>query len=97
MFTEHNSLSLPDALPICQGSCVSGGPPSERRAPPWPDASGECGRLPHAGEVAADPGHGLVPMSDRSEEHTSELQSLSILVCRLLLDNKKNDCTQLSQ
>src|SRR5260221_6114092 len=28
----------------------------------------------------------------RSEEHTSELQSHSDLVCRLLLEKKKNDC-----
>src|SRR5258706_8460852 len=30
------------------------------------------------------------PMGDRSEEHTSELQSLTNLVCRLLLEKKKN-------
>src|SRR5687767_15315900 len=30
--------------------------------------------------------------SDRSEEHTSELQSLAYLVCRLLLEKKKTDC-----
>src|SRR2546430_7764216 len=30
----------------------------------------------------------------RSEEHTSELQSQSNLVCRLLLEKKKNDCTR---
>src|SRR5262249_61701441 len=29
----------------------------------------------------------------RSEEHTSELQSLTNLVCRLLLEKKKNLCT----
>src|SRR5260221_4032533 len=29
--------------------------------------------------------------SDRSEEHTSELQSHSDLVCRLLLEKKKRD------
>src|SRR2546430_5971493 len=29
----------------------------------------------------------------RSEEHTSELQSQSNLVCRLLLEKKKNDVT----
>src|SRR2546421_8830887 len=29
--------------------------------------------------------------SDRSEEHTSELQSRSDLVCRLLLEKKKTD------
>src|SRR5229473_8593753 len=28
---------------------------------------------------------------DRSEEHTSELQSLAYLVCRLLLEKKKNE------
>src|SRR2546425_2473057 len=29
-------------------------------------------------------------LSSRSEEHTSELQSLAYLVCRLLLEKKKN-------
>src|SRR3989475_7297298 len=29
------------------------------------------------------------PITDRSEEHTSELQSQSNLVCRLLLEKKK--------
>src|SRR5438034_2689485 len=29
---------------------------------------------------------------DRSEEHTSELQSHSDLVCRLLLEKKKKEC-----
>src|SRR2546430_7016678 len=36
--------------------------------------------------IAADVARGL----DRSEEHTSELQSQSNLVCRLLLEKKKN-------
>src|SRR5262245_63043563 len=31
-----------------------------------------------------------IPLSGRSEEHTSELQSLRHLVCRLLLEKKKN-------
>src|SRR2546425_9507969 len=31
----------------------------------------------------------LVPEVPRSEEHTSELQSLAYLVCRLLLEKKK--------
>src|SRR5688572_31865367 len=31
-----------------------------------------------------------VPREPRSEEHTSELQSQSNLVCRLLLEKKKN-------
>src|SRR2546429_1518084 len=33
--------------------------------------------------------------SQRSEEHTSELQSRLHLVCRLLLEKKKNDIQQL--
>src|SRR3712207_7842244 len=38
-----------------------------------------CQRRPHAAARAAD----------RSEEHTSELQSRQYLVCRLLLEKKK--------
>src|SRR5437773_12462812 len=40
------------------------------------------------------PGRGvrrLRPRTDRSEEHTSELQSHHDLVCRLLLEKKKNN------
>src|SRR5262249_62382696 len=33
----------------------------------------------------------------RSEEHTSELQSLTNLVCRLLLEKKKNTSSQTTQ
>src|SRR5438034_4952634 len=35
----------------------------------------------------------IVPPPKRSEEHTSELQSHSDLVCRLLLEKKKNKTT----
>src|SRR2546425_7594305 len=41
----------------------------------------EGDRALHCEAVVADP---------RSEEHTSELQSLAYLVCRLLLEKKKN-------
>src|SRR5438309_5140266 len=34
---------------------------------------------------------GTAPSAMRSEEHTSELQSQFHLVCRLLLEKKKND------
>src|SRR2546423_8384921 len=40
----------------------------------------------HQPEPLADP-------ADRSEEHTSELQSLAYLVCRLLLEKKKQPHT----
>src|SRR5699024_11687903 len=36
----------------------------------------------------------FVKLEDRSEEHTSELQSRFDLVCRLLLEKKKNKVTQ---
>src|SRR5206468_11740084 len=39
--------------------------------------------------VLAQPLRRRVRRSDRSEEHTSELQSRSDLVCRLLLEKKK--------
>src|SRR3712207_8889352 len=39
-------------------------------------------------EVTARPQQGV----PRSEEHTSELQSRQYLVCRLLLEKKKNTC-----
>src|SRR3989441_7284764 len=35
----------------------------------------------------------IAVVADRSEEHTSELQSLAYLVCRLLLEKKKNVAT----
>src|SRR3712207_7290931 len=40
------------------------------------------------GRVLGGPEHG--EQSERSEEHTSELQSRQYLVCRLLLEKKKN-------
>src|SRR2546427_8175554 len=52
----------------------------------------------HARRTQAAPGGGIAagigcrqrPAEARSEEHTSELQSQSNLVCRLLLEKKKN-------
>src|SRR5258705_7122907 len=58
---------------------------------------------------AAGPGSGAVPdprpptprrrqeIGNRSEEHTSELQSLRHLVCRLLLEKKKKNPTKTTQ
>src|SRR2546425_9779917 len=34
------------------------------------------------------------PFRQRSEEHTSELQSLAYLVCRLLLEKKTKQCVR---
>src|SRR2546423_7312715 len=77
--TEIYTLSLHDALPISQPT------PQNRFQQSWsakwragPGACRNDGR----------------PVGRRSEEHTSELQSLAYLVCRLLLEKKK---TKLSE
>src|SRR2546427_3337187 len=49
-----------------------------------------CG-APGPGHGGAQPGRTQAPA--RSEEHTSELQSQSNLVCRLLLEKKKRRVT----
>src|SRR5437016_12137638 len=74
--TEIYTLSLHDALPICEEREALGGVGDEQ-------ASGR--RSGVSGVDAAEHGDGTA----RSEEHTSELQSLTNLVCRLLLEKKK--------
>src|SRR3989441_4024450 len=68
-------------------------PLGDRRVRVQPRACAELvrGRRDH---VPAQGGARLVPLGrapgqERSEEHTSELQSLAYLVCRLLLEKKK--------
>src|SRR5437763_16090055 len=72
--TEIYTLSLHDALPIC-----------ERRVP-GTHQNRRRGREGRYGEPERIAPHGP---GDRSEEHTSELQSPMYLVCRLLLEKKK--------
>src|SRR5688572_32738025 len=55
---------------------------------------GQCGRVVQGARQASGlrPSSGFAAISgrnQRSEEHTSELQSQSNLVCRLLLEKKK--------
>src|SRR2546430_5306422 len=45
--------------------------------------------LGHIGKLVSPIARGQGGWSERSEEHTSELQSQSNLVCRLLLEKKK--------
>src|SRR2546423_11830004 len=54
-----------------------------------PDAIGPAERIENPRVV--DTGARSCPTAHRSEEHTSELQSLAYLVCRLLLEKKKKD------
>src|SRR5205814_7200346 len=90
-----SSLSLHDALPISAREP----PPSPSYAPRSSSLHLLLGQPPQAGPVAAVGGPARRPLLVglqhqaghlRSEEHTSELQSLRHLVCRLLLEKKKN-------
>src|SRR5256885_9767848 len=80
--TEIYTLSLHDALPI------SLTPRHTKNKPSFAGADRFDGI---ADRVRYDPERvGPCFLAGRSEEHTSELQSPCNLVCRLLLENKKN-------
>src|SRR2546430_13508198 len=57
-----------------------------------PEGHRHAGKRPGAHELACPAPERRA--ARRSEEHTSELQSQSNLVCRLLLEKKKNNHTQ---
>src|SRR3712207_9372606 len=78
--TEIYTLSLHDALPIStglEGEQLRTGVATRRRGGP-------------RGERLARQPRRVRAVAERSEEHTSELQSRQYLVCRLLLEKKKN-------
>src|SRR5688572_31656067 len=75
-----STLSLHDALPICSRMAYSR-TDSSRRVPP--QRTMRAGRSSESGPTL------MTVAVARSEEHTSELQSQSNLVCRLLLEKKK--------
>src|SRR3712207_8914637 len=82
--TEIYTLSLHDALPICTDTVLRRvnstlADAVSRVAERWCYRPERIARL-----IAVSSG-----VSDRSEEHTSELQSRQYLVCRLLLEKKK--------
>src|SRR5260370_26212842 len=78
--TEIYTLSLHDALPIYRLQPQQIVTP-HRRQPVEPRRQCGPGDRPLAGDAER---------ASRSEEHTSELQSHLNLVCRLLLEKKKN-------
>src|SRR5229473_3033274 len=92
--------SVPCAF-LCASAFALGSPVPPSPSPP--DSSSALGVLPVPGRSARESASGLTEPCpaelesisagaerDRSEEHTSELQSLAYLVCRLLLEKKKN-------
>src|SRR3712207_7113883 len=85
--TEIYTLSLHDALPIWGGLAQFVAPPGQV-AQHQREAGDQAAGEPATGLVV--PGEQQVQREDhRSEEHTSELQSRQYLVCRLLLEKKK--------
>src|SRR5690606_40234505 len=90
--TASSALSLHDALPISAHdqarhipavAAAEGDELAHARA----DARLDVARL---GDTAAGDGDDVAEPCNRSEEHTSELQSRENLVCRLLLEKKKH-------
>src|SRR5690606_40881910 len=94
-----NSLALHDPLPIYEGQGNSFTVTAD--GVPAPTFSVVSGSLPDgvslsaAGVLSGTPvnvqqgSYSFTIEADRSEEHTSELQSRENLVCRLLLEKKK--------
>src|SRR5438270_9610209 len=97
--THLSPLSLHDALPISverlpgriQGRVRGAGEPVRRSDCHARDVRAR-GRHRHPDDgssMAVAATNGFTCAANRSEEHTSELQSQSNLVCRLLLEKKK--------
>src|SRR2546430_13741934 len=86
--TEIYTLSLHDALPI-----------SYMQHPYWAAdlaiVARTAAELGSIAETMRKKARQLAPDAPRSEEHTSELQSQSNLVCRLLLEKKKQEQAQI--
>src|SRR2546425_6347281 len=76
--TEIYTLSLHDALPICSSNSPGADPLRPQVLIKRPSFENFTTRPASCS------------FRRRSEEHTSELQSLAYLVCRLLLEKKKN-------
>src|SRR5436190_6526893 len=86
--TDIYTLSLHDALPICS----RGGPAARPRASK--SSAAPASRPRPSSTPRALPSSTIRRRARRrSEEHTSELQSHSDLVCRLLLEKKKTKVT----
>src|SRR5262249_61832127 len=88
---EIYPLSLHDALPISESPRVVAAMQHGRGCRMHSDTliPKPCNYL-NAGRGYSEPEIASISMPDsRSEEHTSELQSLTNLVCRLLLEKKK--------
>src|SRR5437879_7857193 len=87
--TDISTLSLHDALPICKQVLTAF---SQTKTRPLPTSISNSSASPFTLSPfnRATFNEYSFPPLFRSEEHTSELQSPMYLVCRLLLEKKKN-------
>src|SRR5258708_31812148 len=74
-------MAAPPVIPSFAAGGGGGGPPSEET-------------YPAPSTKAAAPAKAKNKRKARSEEHTSELQTPDHLVCRLLLEKKKQDSNE---
>src|SRR5690606_41163774 len=90
---QHQKLTVfaPRAMPLhSQRACI--GPETGCcGCRPWLEAP-PCSSAMAYGLSAAAQRADSIAAPNRSEEHTSELQSRENLVCRLLLEKKKYNC-----
>src|SRR5690606_41449144 len=96
---ELHTLSLHDALPISRPTSLRSvsrsrsrttkAPPSSNGSTPPTTVAASATTTSPCSPGSARRTRPATPTSTRSEEHTSELQSRENLVCRLLLEKKK--------
>src|SRR5262245_65363798 len=80
LFRSHSHSRIIRSARVLRRATIVGGPVAMSRPLPRPRVMTRADSSP--------------PAHRRSEEHTSELQSLRHLVCRLLLEKKKQKKTQ---
>src|SRR3712207_7511578 len=83
-----------DALPICRRVALP--VPADHRLPPPQRLRQARRRVADRARPPAPRQAGRPTRRERSEEHTSELQSRQYLVCRLLLEKKNNPSLHIS-
>src|SRR2546421_2786903 len=93
--TEIYTLSLHDALPIWLHHVLASAGRDASKRPAWVAEPSPVGAASEK-QGASWPFGGAWVERTRSEEHTSELQSRSDLVCRLLLEKKKKKMRRMS-
>src|SRR2546425_9099737 len=79
---RFESVAGPRFLFVSTTGVVSGDLSPTSTSYCWSVSSASCASIRSCALISATP-------RDRSEEHTSELQSLAYLVCRLLLEKKE--------